>query len=125
MADVDRDLLLRMHSLPKLANAAYEAGQFEEARNYASELLEKGSSGDLPEFFRNDGNAIHYGHLMLGRVALKIGDLEQAKQHLEAARRTPRPDVQGEETHARPPGMHVELEPARCRRQGQEGELLA
>jgi tetratricopeptide (TPR) repeat protein len=81
-------LLSTIDRLPNLAKAAFEAGEFEQARNYASELLEKATSPDLPEFFRNDGNAIHHGNLILGRLALRDGDLEHAKQHLIAAGKT-------------------------------------
>lgn len=75
-------LMMRIHKLPELAKAALEAGELEQARNYAEELLEKAVSLDLPEYFRSDGNAIHYGNIVLGRVALAIGDIWQAKQRL-------------------------------------------
>jgi tetratricopeptide (TPR) repeat protein len=78
-------LLMLIHKLPDLAKAAFDAGEFEHARNYASELLENAVSTDVPEFFRNDGNALHHGNLILGRVALRSGDLEQAKRRLVAA----------------------------------------
>jgi tetratricopeptide (TPR) repeat protein len=78
-------LLMLIHKLPKLAKTAFDAGEFEHARNYATELLEKSVSTKVPEFFRNDGNALHHGNLILGRVALRSGDLEQAKRRLVAA----------------------------------------
>lgn len=78
-------LLMLIDKLPKLAKAAFDAGEFEHARNYATQLLEKAASTDVPEFFRNDVNALHQGNLILGRVALRSGDLEQAKRHLVAA----------------------------------------
>jgi len=83
-----RPLLERLHKLPGLAKAAFEAREFEEARNYATELLKLACSPDLPEFFRNNGNAIHHGNLILGRIALQSGDLAQARERLLAAGRT-------------------------------------
>ncbi len=75
-------LLSRVHTLPNRARAALAAGEFELARQLAEECLALATSGQLDEFPRNDGNAIHYGHLVLGRVALERGDLEGAKRHL-------------------------------------------
>ncbi|MGE5190925.1 MAG: HEAT repeat domain-containing protein [Deltaproteobacteria bacterium] len=83
-----RSLLERIYKLPQLAKAAFEAREVEEARNYAMELLEKAASPDLPEFFRNSGNAVHHGNLILGRIALQSGDLAQAREWLIAAART-------------------------------------
>jgi tetratricopeptide (TPR) repeat protein len=80
--------LMWIHKLPQLAKAAFDAGEFEQARNYAIELLEKAASSEVPEFFRNDGNAVHHGNLILGRVALQSGYVEQAKQHLVASAET-------------------------------------
>ncbi len=78
-------LLMLIDKLPKLAKSAFDAGEFEHRRNYAAELLEKAVSTEVPEFFRNDGNALHHGNLILGRVALRSGDVEQAKRRLVAA----------------------------------------
>jgi tetratricopeptide (TPR) repeat protein len=78
-------ILTWIHKLPDLARTAFDAGEFEQARNYAAELLEKATSSDLPEFFRNDGNALHHANLILGRVALLSGDVEQARRHLVAS----------------------------------------
>ena len=80
------NLLMWIHKLPELAKAAFAAGELEHARNYATELLQKSASPDLPEFFReHNGNAIHYGNLILGRIAFQSGDVEQAKRHLLAS----------------------------------------
>jgi len=78
-------ILTWIDKLPELARTAFDAGEFEQARNYAAELLEKAASPDLPEFFRNDGNALHHANLILGRVALLSGDVEQARRHLVAS----------------------------------------
>lgn len=81
-------ILYRIHALAELAKSAFEASEFEKAANYASELLTLSSSNDLPEFFRDDGNAVHYGNLVLGRVALERGNIEEAKLYLLASGRT-------------------------------------
>jgi tetratricopeptide (TPR) repeat protein len=84
--DAVGNLLLWIHKLPELAKAAFDAGELERAKNYASELLEKSASPQLPEFFReNNGNAVHYANLILGRIAFQGGDVEQAKRHLLAS----------------------------------------
>jgi tetratricopeptide (TPR) repeat protein len=88
--DAEKDtvgkLLMWIHKLPELAKAAFAAGEFEHARNYATELLQKSASPELPEFFReHNGNAIHYANLILGRIAFQSGDIEQAKRHLLAS----------------------------------------
>jgi tetratricopeptide (TPR) repeat protein len=82
-------LLTRMHSLPDLAKTACDAGEFEEAARYANDLLELTQSDRLPPFFRNEGNAIHDGNLVLGRCALIDGKVEEAKKYLLAAGMTP------------------------------------
>jgi tetratricopeptide (TPR) repeat protein len=74
--------------LPELAKAAFAASEFEQARNYATELLQKAASPELDEFFRDDGNAIHHANLILGRLAFREGDIEHAKQYLIAAGKT-------------------------------------
>jgi hypothetical protein len=78
-------LLTAVWNLPKLAKAAFAAREFDQARNYATELLEKATSPAVPEFFRNDGNAIHHANLILGRLAFREGDVERAKQYLIAS----------------------------------------
>jgi len=76
----------RFYRLADVAEAAFEAGETEKARTYATELLDKAAT------HRNDwnyGNAIHHGNLILGRIALKSGDLEKAKECLIKAGNTP------------------------------------
>jgi hypothetical protein len=76
----------RFFSLDIAAMAAFEVGEVEKARSYARELLDL-----APKYVRNwnYGNAIHYGHVVLGRVALSAGDVSLAKQELLAAGATP------------------------------------
>jgi hypothetical protein len=76
----------RFYALPDATKAAFELGKLEEARTLATELL------DLAPRFRGDwnyGNAIHDGHMVLGRAALREGAIEQAKQELLLAGSTP------------------------------------
>lgn len=88
------ELLNRIHSLPKRARAAFDAGELKFAKQFADECLALTKSAELDEYFQNDGNAIHQGHLVLGRVALREGDLEQAKAHLiESGKTTGSPQL--------------------------------
>lgn len=76
----------RFDGLAKLARAAVEVGDLALASKYASEAL-----AGIPAAPRtwNTGNLIHHAHLVLGRVALRSGDLPAAKQHLLEAGKTP------------------------------------
>lgn len=72
--------LERFWMLPDLAKAALEAGELDKARAYATDLL---SEADKPGYFyHKNGPAIHYGNLVLGRLALKSGEMDKAKRHL-------------------------------------------
>ncbi|HLN32364.1 MAG TPA: hypothetical protein VK395_31840 [Gemmataceae bacterium] len=66
--------------LSDLAVAALEAGEQQKARFYATKLVEEGPQHCACE--SDDHGNIHYGHLVLGRLALQAGDVEQAKLHL-------------------------------------------
>jgi hypothetical protein len=67
--------------LADLARLALEAGAWDKARAYATELLGQAAvSGSPPR-----GDAAHHGHLVLGRLALRQGDVGSAKAHLLAA----------------------------------------
>jgi len=75
-----------MMALGSAAERAVERGATEKARSLARQLLARADAN------REDwtyGNAIHQGHLVLGRVALAVGDIETAKEELLAAGRTP------------------------------------
>lgn len=69
--------------LPYLGMAAFVVGDLDKARTYAETML-----ADIPENW-NRGNRVHYGNLVLGRVALAGGDLRGAGQYLLAAGRSP------------------------------------
>ena len=75
----------RTYALTDAAKAAFEIGKADEAKRHASMLL------DLAKETRdwNYGNAIHDGHMVLGRLALKEGDVEAAKRELLLAGQTP------------------------------------
>jgi hypothetical protein len=80
------DDLHRFYALDDAAKAAFELGKVEEAQAHAQHAL------DLAPRFRADwnyGNAIHDGHMVLGRVALRKGDMAAAKRELLEAGRTP------------------------------------
>ena len=69
--------------LDDLAKTAFVAGEMEKARGYAQAMLKA-----IPDDW-NGGNRIHYGNLILGRIALADGDLEEARARLIAAGQTP------------------------------------
>jgi hypothetical protein len=75
----------RFYALSEAAKAAFEVGKLDEAYQFADELLDQASR------YRDDwnyGNAIHDGHMVLGRIALRGGDLETAKGELLQAGKT-------------------------------------
>ncbi len=77
---------VQFHALGSAAKGAFVVGRPDEALGYAQELLE------LAPRFKGDwnyGNAIHDGNLVLGRVAVKEGRLDDARQYLLAAGKTP------------------------------------
>jgi tetratricopeptide (TPR) repeat protein len=68
--------------LPDGAQAAYEAGAFVRAELWASEMLDDASGHqDNPDF----SDEIHYGNIVLGRVALQKGDAKTAGNDLVQA----------------------------------------
>ncbi len=76
----------RFYELGDMATEALEAGDAAKAEQYASELLQSAQQ------FKNNwnyGNAVHKGNIVLGRVALRRGDIAGAKQRLLAAGETP------------------------------------
>jgi tetratricopeptide (TPR) repeat protein len=75
----------RFYRLDDVAEAALEAGEFVKAERYAHELL-----ADAPKYESNwdYGNAIHNGNLILGRLAVQNGNLEEACEYLLKAGET-------------------------------------
>ena len=78
--EYDRETLLG-----DLAKVAFEAGQYDKARQYAESLLQGAKAG----MRWNYGNRVHHGNLVLGRIALAEGNVEAAKFRLIAAGNTP------------------------------------
>jgi hypothetical protein len=74
----------RAASLPDIAMAALEAGEIGKAAAYAEEMLARGM-GPVAPWNWNAGNLIHHGHITLGRLALKAGDVDAAEEHLRLA----------------------------------------
>lgn len=69
--------------LPDLAKAAYAADQLTKARKYAEITLQVSTSD------WDYGNRIHHGNLVLGRIALREDNIDEAKTRLIAAGKTP------------------------------------
>lgn len=69
-----------------LAMRKVNAGATAKARRLGEELLEV-AAGDRD--YWDYGNAVHKANIVLGRVALREGNIDQAKYHLLQAGRTP------------------------------------
>ena len=76
--ELARDALLQ-----SLAKAALAANKPKTAKEYAERMLIRNRPG------WNSGNDIHHGNVILGRIALEVGDVEKAKEHLIEAGKTP------------------------------------
>jgi thiol-disulfide isomerase/thioredoxin/tetratricopeptide (TPR) repeat protein len=76
----------KFYMLKDLANIAYKAGDPNKAERYAKELLML-----APKYPKNwnYGNAIHHANIVLGRISLARGDIEDAKKYLIEAGKTP------------------------------------
>jgi hypothetical protein len=74
----------RFVRLPQVAKLALEAGHNDKARAYAEEALQYVEShAKIPR--SSKGNAVFYGNLVLGRLALLNDDVLQAENYLLAA----------------------------------------
>jgi hypothetical protein len=69
----------RFYALGDAAKESFNAGDVDAARGYAEELMEL-----YPQFRGNwnYGNAIEDAHLVLGRIAVAEGRIDDAKRHL-------------------------------------------
>jgi tetratricopeptide (TPR) repeat protein len=76
----------RFYALNDAAKESFVLGKIDDARKYAQELLA------LAPKFREDwnyGNAVQDGNLVLGRIAVREGRMEEAKQYLLEAGKSP------------------------------------
>lgn len=78
--------IYRFYSIGYVANLAFEIKNYENAKDYAEELLK--SSQEYPSDW-NYGNAIHDGNIVLGRLALLDNEIPKAKEYLILAGKTP------------------------------------
>lgn len=76
----------KIYILQDLAKISFEAGEIEKAKNYSIELLKRAEMGEGKWFY---GNAVHYGNIVLGKIALKENKKEEAKKYLIEAGKTP------------------------------------
>lgn len=74
---------MRVFLLDSLAEAAFRAGQYGDARSYAQAML----TAPPTSTSRNDESHIHKANIVLGRLALVEDDVANAKHHLLAAGR--------------------------------------
>jgi hypothetical protein len=91
LADLEQDsgggdAMRRYYALDQMAQAALKAGDEAKAAAYANELLH-GKQQDATNW--NYGNAIHDGHMVLGLIAVRHGDIPAARQQLLEAGKTP------------------------------------
>ena len=77
--------------LQEAAKDAFDAGDTAKAKRYAEQLLELAQQGERWSI----GDSIHQGNLVLGRLALRGGNVEEAKTRLLAAGNTPGSPVLG------------------------------
>jgi hypothetical protein len=68
--------------LSDLATTAFEAGLIDDATEFAEKMLDNDAAG------WNRGNRIHHGNLILGRIALTQGNVDEAKSRLLLAGKT-------------------------------------
>ena len=71
--------------LPRMARAAYAAGEWAQAEGLANEALDAAQHG----VFWWTGDAIHQANTVLGRLALRQNNVDQAKRYLIAAGKAP------------------------------------
>ena len=76
----------KFYALNEAAKQSFDLGNFDDAKKYADELLVL--SVKFPKDW-NFGNAVHDGNVVLGRIAVKDGRVEDAKRYLLEAGKTP------------------------------------
>jgi tetratricopeptide (TPR) repeat protein len=81
---IDRSEESKSTRLVALAKSAYDAGNFEKAASYAEDVLKTTTTADPSQC----GEAVHHGNLVLGRVALRNGKINAARDRLLKAGQT-------------------------------------
>lgn len=82
----------KFYVFSKLPELAYLAGEYDEATEHANKLLKMGKK---QKDDWNFGNSVNDGHTYLGLIALKKGDLKNAKLHLyESTKNAASPQTQ-------------------------------
>ncbi|CAN5524050.1 hypothetical protein BH18VER1_BH18VER1_08710 [soil metagenome] len=76
----------RFYALNEVAKESFAAGNAEDARTYAEELLKL-----MPSFRPNwnYGNALHDANMVLGRIAARDNRIDDAKRYLLESGKTP------------------------------------
>ena len=82
----DIDSEKRFYLTTKAAPAAFKAGDMKKAKSYSYDLLKQAETWKTNW---NYGNAIHVANLVLGRIALANGAVDEAKRFLLEAGKTP------------------------------------
>jgi hypothetical protein len=82
----------KFNRLGDLAKSAFQAGETEKASSYATTLL--ATAQEQPEE-KCYGDAIHIGNSVLGRIALKQGNVKTANEYLLKSGQTPGSPVLG------------------------------
>ncbi len=68
------------------ANAAFETNELKKAKQYSLQLLAMAHKFEKDPYY---GTAIHIGNIILGRIALKLSNIENAKSLLSKAAKAP------------------------------------
>lgn len=75
----------RLYRLDEVAKLAFNVGEFAKAEKYAAELLAFASQNPNDEKY---GPALHDGHMIMGRLALRRNSVAEARERLIAAGKT-------------------------------------
>jgi tetratricopeptide (TPR) repeat protein len=78
----------KFNRLHELAKTAFAAQEFDKASKYADALVKTAEKHSEDKMWET-GDAVHDGNIVLGRIALKKGDVKQAKKFLLQSGYTP------------------------------------
>jgi hypothetical protein len=76
---------VRFLCLDRAAKMSLAVGRTEDARQFATDMLLLDDKYSLGDSEKANGDVVYNGHLVLGRIALDEGRIEEAKRHLLAA----------------------------------------